>query len=112
MNVIARTFRELIAILRIAPESQRTDDLCRELVAWLAKLPKHYTLVAFIHQGNLETYRWHDGTLKFLSLYGIYLRQREHSQGRGWFIFAELRPNTVSVRRLHSEQSESDSLAA
>jgi hypothetical protein len=112
MNIIATTFRELITTLRIAPESQRTDDLCRELVAWLAHLPNRYALIAFIRQGNLETYRWYDGAVQFLSLHGIYLRQREHSQGKGWFIFAELIPNTVVVRRLHHEYCDDDLLAA
>lgn len=97
MNKIATTFRELIMTLRIAPESYRTDDLFRELVAWLSRLPNRHALVAFIHQENLETYRWHDGTLHFLSLHGLYLSQREHAQGKGWFIFVELRPNTVTA---------------
>jgi hypothetical protein len=112
MNVIATTFRELITTLRIAPESHRTDDLCRELVAWLARLPNRYALVALIHQDNLETYRWYDGAVKILSLHGIYLRRREHSQGKGWFIYAELIPNTVVVRRLHHEHSDDELLAA
>jgi hypothetical protein len=112
MNVIATTFRELIMTLRIAPESNRTDDLCRELVAWLAHLSNHYALVAFVHQGNLETYRWYDGAVQFLSLHGIYLWRREHLQGNGWFIFAELIPNTVIARRLHLDHSNDDALAA
>jgi hypothetical protein len=111
MNIVARTFRELITTLRTAPEAHRTDDLCRELVTWLARLPNHYALVAFIHEGNLEVYRWYDGVPKFLSLHGIYLHQREHTQGKGWFIFAELIPNTVTERRLHPE-SPYDALAA
>jgi hypothetical protein len=111
MNVIATTFRELIRTLRIVPESQRTDDLCKELVAWLANLPNCYALVAFVHRGNLETYRWYDGAVQFLSLHGIYLRQREHSQSKGWFIYAELIPNTIVVRRLRPEHSD-DLLAA
>jgi hypothetical protein len=115
MNVMARVFQELIATLRVAPESYRADDLCSEVVAWLAHMPEHYALVAFIHQGNVESYRWHDGTLKFLSLYGIYLRKREHAKHKGWFIFAELHPNTVSVRQKHPKSDQIhyvDSLAA
>ncbi len=111
MNIIATTFRELITTLRIAPESQRVDDLCRELVAWLSRLPNRYALVAFIHQGNFEVYRWHNGAPNFLSLHGIYLHRREHTQGKGWFIFAELIPNTVTERRLHPA-SPSEALAA
>jgi hypothetical protein len=115
MNVIARTFRELITTLRITPESHRTDDLCRELVAQLSRLPNRHALVAFIHQGNLETYYWHDGALHFLSLHGLYLSQREHAHGKGWFIFVELRPNTVTAHHNYVDPNQprpTDLLAA
>jgi hypothetical protein len=112
MNIIAHTFLKLISILRTAPESHQTDNLCRELVAWLSKLPKHYALVAFIHHGNFETYRWYNGTPKLLSLHGIYLHKREHSRGEGWFIFAELVPNRVTTHRLSIDDLEEDSRAA
>lgn len=106
MNIIARTFRELLSTLRIAPESYRAESLCRELVGWLSLVPEHKAMVAFIYQGNLEAYRWYDGVPQFLSFYGIYLSQCEHSSRRGWFIFAELRPLTVSVRQQRASYLE------
>jgi hypothetical protein len=90
MNRAARTFQSLVATLRTSPESYCADLLCHELHMWLAHLPSQHALVAFIYDGNLDRYRWYDGTPVYLKLNGITLTQRPHRNHRGWFIFAEI----------------------
>ncbi len=90
MNMTAQTFQLLITALRTSPESLRVDTFCHELRRKLASSPNQRVLVAFIHRGNVDTYRWFDGTVAFLHLNGIVLSQRPHLTHEGWFIFAEL----------------------
>ncbi len=90
MNRVARTFQSLVATLRTSPESYCADILCHELHTWLTHISSQRALVAFIYGGNLDRYRWYDGTSVYLNLNGITLTQRPHLTYKGWFIFAEI----------------------
>jgi hypothetical protein len=96
MNMTARIFQLLVEVLRANPESPRVDTLCHELHRKLVSAPNQQVLVAFIYRGNLDTYRWFDGTVEFLHLNGIALSKRPHLRHEGWFIFAELYDSQIT----------------
>jgi hypothetical protein len=96
MCTLAQLFRDLVAVLQVAPESHCTEVLCADFASRLAREPSQTALVAFIYDKNLSFYRWPEGALYLLARYGVYFHKRDHSKQAGWFIFASLQLNTPS----------------
>jgi hypothetical protein len=96
MCTLAQLFRDLVAVLQVAPESHCTEVLCADFASRLAREPSQTALVAFIHSKNLSFYRWPEGALHLLTCYGVYLHRHDHSKQAGWFIFASLQLTTPS----------------
>ena len=88
MNTLAKTFSQLVAVVRDAPESQHADELAADLLAQLEQLPERSACVGLAHRTSHHL-RSYPRTVHVLEPLGVTLTRRRRARG-GMLIFASL----------------------